>query len=81
MPRPPQNRMKSFKLPSRLHPAAPTVLQHGPEVPKWSPGCSRVAEMVSQNVKMEHRAPQMATPRAKRGRRQRFEHEWMFGQG
>ena len=61
---------KSCKLPSRVHPAAPTALQRGPEVPRCQngpPGCSRGEKMVSQNIKMEAPSPQMATPRSQKG--------------
>ena len=48
-------------LAGRIHPAAPMVLQRGPEVPEWLPrvlpkckdgplGCSRGGKMVPRNL-------------------------------
>ena len=55
------NQTKSCKLPFRIHPAAPTVLQGRPEVQKWLPKvlsrlqnnhsrCFRSAKIVSQGA-------------------------------
>ena len=55
VPKSPQNRIKSCKWPSRVHPAAPTSVvlrcQNGP------PGCSRGAKNFARNAKVEAPKP------------------------
>ena len=73
-----QNRLKSCYLQLRVHPAAPMVLQGGPEVRKWppkvlprckngSPRCSRGAKMAPRRSKTMHQGPQMAIPQNTKG--------------
>ena len=42
------------------------VLQGGPEVPKWPPGCARGAKMVSQNVEMDAPSLPNGNPRSQK---------------
>jgi hypothetical protein len=55
--REPKNRWKSGSGPPRVHPAAPMVLQIGPEVPKLPPWCSRDAQIAPRISKWRHQAP------------------------
>ena len=50
-----QNRPKSCYLQPWVHPAAPIILQGGPEIPKWLSEVSLKCKNGSQNAKMARR--------------------------